>query len=123
LVLGNSRVPYAEKVDRKELQKFFGYKNYGTMLFTPCPGYATRLRLWRHFINDTGMDIVALERNPKFDLTTLAYISGAPLLPSALSSSLLDSHAHTHTHTHAQPISAARLLLFFARPPSLSLLC
>lgn len=75
LFIGNSRMPYYDKVDKKDLIKFFGYKNSGKMLFTPCPGYAARLKLWKHFINATGMNVQEMERNPKFDLTTLAYIS------------------------------------------------
>lgn len=75
LVVGNSRMPYSDKVDKKDLIKFFGYKNHGKMFFLPCPGYATRLSLWKHFISETGIDLVQLEKNPKFDLATLAYIS------------------------------------------------
>lgn len=75
LVVGNSRMPYHDKVDRKDLQKFFGFKNQGKMLFCPCPGYSTRLQLWKHFIEKTGMSVQGLDADPKFDLTTLAYIS------------------------------------------------
>jgi len=78
LVIGNSRIPYGDKVDSKDLKKFFSYKNSATMLYTPAPGYSTRLKLWRYFISQTGLDLATLERNPKFDLTTLSYISGAP---------------------------------------------
>lgn len=75
LVVGNSRIPYYDKVDRKDLLKFFGPKNQGKMLFTPCPSYSARLKLWAYFISQTGMDLQLLEKNPKFDLNTLAYIS------------------------------------------------
>jgi len=75
LVIGNSRIPYHERVDRKDLNRFFGYRNYGKMIFCPCPAYAARLQLWRHFITQTGMSIVEMEKNSKFDLTTLANIS------------------------------------------------
>jgi hypothetical protein len=75
MVVGNSRIPYGENVDRKEVVKFFGAQNNGKMLFTPCPSYSTRLKLWVHFITETGMDLVLLEKNPKFDINTLAYIS------------------------------------------------
>jgi hypothetical protein len=75
LVIGNSRIPYGPLVDRKELTKFFGAKNDGKMLFCPCPSYSTRLKLWAHFIAQTGMDLTLLEKNPQFDINTLAYIS------------------------------------------------
>jgi len=46
------------------------------MLFTPCPwDYADRLMLWKHFIGKTGVDLQELAKNPKFDLTTLSFIS------------------------------------------------
>ena len=38
LVVGNSQAPFSDKVDRKDLNKFFGFKNNGKMLFLPCPG-------------------------------------------------------------------------------------
>jgi hypothetical protein len=68
-------MPYNDKVERKDLNKFFGFKNHGKMLFCPCPGYGTRLELWRHFISETGLDFPELQKAPKFDLDTLAYIS------------------------------------------------
>lgn len=75
LVIGNTRQPFHEKLERKDFIKFFGPFNSGKMLYTPCPNYATRLKLWRHFINETGLNCTQLEKYHKFDLTTLAKIS------------------------------------------------
>lgn len=75
LVVGNSRQPFDAKVDRKDLNKFFGAQSFGKMLFAPCPNYATRLLLWKQFIIATGLNYNLLEKNPKFDVNTLAYIS------------------------------------------------
>lgn len=67
LVIGNSRIPYYEKVDKKDLQKFFGYKSSGRMIFTPCPTYATRLTMWKAFI---GTPLSFLVSHPTI---TIAY--------------------------------------------------
>src|SRR4051812_7852640 len=93
IVIGNSRSPFGDKVDRKELLRFFGSANGGRMLYCPCPNYPTRLKLWRHFLAATGLNLAQLDRATtgllltssssmagsshadKFDLTTLAYIS------------------------------------------------
>jgi len=45
------------------------------MIFLPCPNYPTRLLLWQHFIQETGANLTDLQKNPKFDLTTLSFIS------------------------------------------------
>jgi len=77
LVVGNSRAPFDAKVDKKDLNKFFGAQSFGKMLFCPCPNYATRVKLWKHFLLESGVNFALLERAPadKFDLHTLAYIS------------------------------------------------
>ena len=75
LVIGNSRTPFDAKVDKKDLNKFFGQTNFGKMIFTPCPNYGTRMKLWKNFILNSGLNYNLIEKNPKFDLNTLAYIS------------------------------------------------
>ena len=75
LVVANSSQPFDAKVDRKDLLKFFGPDSCGKMLFCPCPNYATRVMLWRNFIINTGINYNTLEKNPKFDVNSLAYIS------------------------------------------------
>src|SRR5207249_4699236 len=42
LVIGNSRNPYSDLVDRKDLLRMFSYKSFGKMMFLPCPNYSTR---------------------------------------------------------------------------------
>jgi hypothetical protein len=75
VVIGNSRTPFDLKVDKRDLAKFFGQASFGKMLFCPCPNYANRIKLWRAFIIASGLNYNLLEKNPKFDINTLAYIS------------------------------------------------
>lgn len=66
--------PTADGVDDGELKSFF--KSNGKMIFCPFPDYATRLRLWKTFITDAGVNVYALiQSRRKFEIGTLAYIS------------------------------------------------
>jgi SpoVK/Ycf46/Vps4 family AAA+-type ATPase len=98
LVVGNTRVPYEARVDLKELTKFFGHAAFGKMFFTPCPNYATRIKLWKFFILQQGLNFNNLDKHAKFDLNTLAYISEGY---SAGNVSALAHHTQ-HTQHHAQ---------------------
>lgn len=75
LVVGNTRTPFDAKVDKKDLNKFFGASSFGKMIFCPVPNYADRIKLWKNFILNSGLNYTVIEKNPKFDLNTLAYIS------------------------------------------------
>jgi SpoVK/Ycf46/Vps4 family AAA+-type ATPase len=75
LVIGNSQAPFSDKLDKKEFNKFFHFKNYGKLLFCPCPDYATRMELWRYFIDQTGISTTDMINTLALDLDMLAYIS------------------------------------------------
>lgn len=75
MVIGNTCAPFDPKVDKKDLTKFFGPNSFGKMLFCPCPNYTNRIKLWKNFILNTGVNYAILEKHPKFDLHSLAYIS------------------------------------------------
>ena len=51
LIVGNSRQPFDESVDTTALLDCFGSDNYGKLIYTPCPSYDTRLKLWKHFMD------------------------------------------------------------------------
>ncbi|XXQ33725.1 AAA+ ATPase domain-containing protein [Plasmodiophora brassicae] len=74
LIIGNTVDPTADGVDDGELKSFF--KSNGKMIFCPFPDYATRLRLWKTFITNAGVNVYALiQSRRKFEIGTLAYIS------------------------------------------------
>lgn len=73
LLIGCCRVPYSERVDVKELLDLFGPPNHTVLM--PLPDFLTRRKLWAYFIQQTGLTLTQLEKNPRFDLTTLALCS------------------------------------------------
>ena len=75
LLIGCCRSPHSDKVDTKELLDCFGPQVYGRVVLMPTPDYSTRRQLWAYFIQQTGLSTTQLERNPHFDLDTLAHIS------------------------------------------------
>jgi len=71
LIVGNTARPKYEFIMKdKELKSFFG-----KIFFTPIPDYATRLQIWKHYINRTGLDCTELSLNRKFSLSILAHAS------------------------------------------------
>ena len=75
LLVGCCRCPHSDKVDTKELLDCFGPQANGRIVLMPTPDYHTRRQLWTYFIQQTGLSIPQLERNPHFDVDTLAHIS------------------------------------------------
>ena len=75
LLIGCCRCPHSDRVDTKELLDCFGPQAGGRVVLLPTPDYATRRQLWAYFVAQTGLSVAQLERNPHFDLDTLAHIS------------------------------------------------
>ena len=75
LLIGCCRCPHSDKVDVKELLDCFPATHSGRVVMMPLPDYWTRLQLWTYFIQQTGLSVTALEKSPRFDLTSLAFIS------------------------------------------------
>jgi len=76
LIIGNSRQPFADRVDQEELRGLFGADKNGVELYLPFPDHATRMQLWRHFLEETGVSATVLQRDVEdFSLATLAFLS------------------------------------------------
>lgn len=79
LFVGNARYAFDAQVDKKDLLKFFGATYGGRIYPTPLPNYPTRIRLWKTFINETGVNYHLLEKmcNPHFSGGSLLCASAA----------------------------------------------
>jgi hypothetical protein len=75
LIVGNSRDPCGERVDRGELLKFFAPENAGRALFTPCPDYAARVKIWRAAVIEAGFSPQELSAFPRLSFSALAQLS------------------------------------------------
>jgi SpoVK/Ycf46/Vps4 family AAA+-type ATPase len=75
LIIGNAREPYDDSVDRDAIMEFFSKRGHGKAVFLPYPDYATRYKLWSHFITAKGLDLTVLSQQDCFDLGPLSHVS------------------------------------------------
>lgn len=83
LVIGVTKDVFSEQVDVEALKSYFTDGTTGDelslMCYCPFPDYATRSKLWKHFIEEKGVDLVQViqdaGKSKPFDLSTLALVS------------------------------------------------